>query len=59
MKAAWLAYEEAELPALVADKPGLKRQQYRDMLWKTWQKSPQNPLNAAALARAATAASKE
>ena len=54
MKAAWAAYEEAELPLLMADKPGLKRQQYRDMLWKTWQKSPNNPVNQAILQRAAT-----
>lgn len=53
MRAAWAAYEAAEMGALQADKPGLKRQQYRDMLWKQWQKAPQNPVNAA---RAATAA---
>ena len=47
MRAAWAAYEAAELAGLQADKPGLKRQQYRDMLWKQWQKAPQNPLNAA------------
>jgi hypothetical protein len=35
------------MAGLQADKPGLKRQQYRDMLWKQWQKAPQNPLNAA------------
>jgi len=47
MRAAWAAYEAAELAPLQAEKPGLKRQQYRDMLWKQWQKAPQNPLNAA------------
>ena len=47
MRAAWAAYEAAEMAALQADKPGLKRQQYRDMLWKQWAKAPQNPLNAA------------
>ncbi len=47
MRAAWAAYEAAEMAGLQADKPGLKRQQYRDMLWKQWQKAPQNPLNAA------------
>jgi hypothetical protein len=47
MRGAWAAYEAAELPALMADKPGLKRQQYKEMLWKAWQKSPANPLNAA------------
>ena len=34
MRAAWAAYEAAELPALQAEKPNLKRTQYRDMLWK-------------------------
>jgi len=31
MKAAWLAYEEANLPILKQDKPGLKLSQYKDM----------------------------
>ena len=56
MKAAWAAYEAAELPALQADKPGMKRQQYREALWKSWQKSPLNPLVAAAAARGASSA---
>jgi hypothetical protein len=34
MRGAWAAYEAAELPALMEDKPGLKRQQYKEMLWK-------------------------
>lgn len=29
MRAAWAAYEESELPALMQEKPGLKRQQAR------------------------------
>jgi pyruvate/2-oxoglutarate dehydrogenase complex dihydrolipoamide acyltransferase (E2) component len=49
MKAAWLAYEKRELPALKEEKPGLKQQQYKDMLWKLWQKSPDNPMNQVAL----------
>jgi Coiled-coil domain-containing protein 124 /Oxs1 len=56
MKAAWAAYEAAELPRLQEDKPELKRQQYRDMLWKSWQKSPNNPLNQAKGSSAALAA---
>jgi hypothetical protein len=31
MKAAWLAYEEANLPILKSEKPGLKLSQYKDM----------------------------
>jgi hypothetical protein len=34
MRGAWAAYEAAELPPLMEDKPGLKRQQYKEMLWK-------------------------
>lgn len=45
MKAAWAAYQERELPLLKQDKPGLKLMQYKDMMWKAWQKSPENPLN--------------
>ncbi|GFR44437.1 hypothetical protein Agub_g5676 [Astrephomene gubernaculifera] len=50
MRAAWKAYEERLLPALKHDKPGLKMSQYKDMLWKSWQKAPENPLNQAQLA---------
>ncbi|KAG2499422.1 hypothetical protein HYH03_002369 [Edaphochlamys debaryana] len=45
MKAAWKAYEERMLPDLKQDKPGLKMSQYKEMLWKSWQKAPDNPLN--------------
>jgi hypothetical protein len=49
-RAAWKAYEERELPLLKQEKPNLKQSQYRDMLWRAWQKSPENPLVAAAAA---------
>uniref|UniRef100_A0A803LG78 Coiled-coil domain-containing protein n=1 Tax=Chenopodium quinoa TaxID=63459 RepID=A0A803LG78_CHEQI len=39
------AFEEAELPRLKADKPGLTHTQYKEMIWKLWKKSPDNPLN--------------
>lgn len=55
-KAAFAAYEEAEMPGLMEEKPGLRRQQYRDMLFKAWQKDPRNPTvaaNAAAATRSA------
>ena len=39
------AFEEAELPILKQEKPGLTHTQYKDMLWKAWKKSPDNPLN--------------
>ena len=43
-----MAYQDAQLPQLKEEKPGLKLQQYRDMIWKMWQKSPDNPMNQAA-----------
>lgn len=39
------AFEEAELPKLKQEKPGLTYTQYKDMIWKLWKKSPDNPLN--------------
>ncbi|RLN00450.1 hypothetical protein C2845_PM06G12640 [Panicum miliaceum] len=38
-------FEEAELAKLKEEKPGLTLHQYRDMIWKLWKKSPDNPLN--------------
>ena len=49
MRAAWQAYEAANLPLLRMEKPGLKQSQYRDMLWKSWQKAPENPVRAVAV----------
>ncbi len=46
MKAAFAAYCEEKLQGLRQDKPGLKQSQYNDMLFKSWQKAPENPLNA-------------
>lgn len=47
MKAAWKEYEEAMVPQVKQEKPGLKMSQYREMVWKLWQKAPENPMNAA------------
>lgn len=44
-KAAWAAYYEEQLPLVKQEMPGLKLNQYKDKIWKTWQKSPQNPMN--------------
>ena len=46
-KAAFEAYQEREMPLVRQDKPGLKQSQYKEMIWKTWQKAPENPLNKA------------
>lgn len=50
LRAAWKAYEEHNLPLLRMEKPNLKQSQYRDMLWRQWQKSPENPINQVAAA---------
>ena len=52
LRAAYLAYEERELPRLKEDKPGLTLKQYKDSLWKAFKKSPENPVYAARLAKA-------
>jgi len=45
MKAAYAAFEEAEMPGLKEDRPGLKMSQYKEALFKLWKKSPMNPQN--------------
>ncbi|XP_049382401.1 uncharacterized protein LOC125846817 [Solanum stenotomum] len=45
LRAAFKAFEEAELRALKEEKPGLTHTQYKDLIWKLWKKSPDNPLN--------------
>ncbi|RKP28120.1 hypothetical protein SYNPS1DRAFT_20530 [Syncephalis pseudoplumigaleata] len=54
LKAAYAAYEERELPLLKQENPGLRLSQLKQLLWKQWQKSPENPLNQASLAYNAT-----
>ncbi|EIM82390.1 DUF1014-domain-containing protein [Stereum hirsutum FP-91666 SS1] len=44
-KGAFEAYSERELPNLKQDRPGLRLQQYKDLLYKQFQKSPENPFN--------------
>lgn len=48
MRAAHLDYEERMMPIVKEDHPGLKRSQYKEMIWKMWQKAPENPLVQAA-----------
>ena len=45
LKATHAAFAERELPKLKEDKPGLKKSQYSEMIFKMWQKSPENPMN--------------
>lgn len=44
-KAAFEAYQERELPVIKKEHPGLRLQQYKDLLFKQFQKSPDNPFN--------------
>ncbi|KAL4065193.1 hypothetical protein V8B97DRAFT_1945931 [Scleroderma yunnanense] len=49
-KAAFEAYKERELPKLKVNHPGLRLQQYQEILYKQFQKSPENPFNQATVA---------
>ncbi|PVV04970.1 hypothetical protein BB560_000516 [Smittium megazygosporum] len=44
-KAAFKVYEERELPIIKEQNKGLRLQQQKEILWKQWQKSPENPFN--------------
>ncbi|KAH9483641.1 Coiled-coil domain-containing protein 124-like protein [Psilocybe cubensis] len=44
-KAAFEAYQEREMPRVKEENPGLRLQQYKDLLYKQFQKSPDNPFN--------------
>lgn len=44
-KAAFEAYKERELPKLKVERPGLRLVQYQEVLFKQFQKSPENPFN--------------
>lgn len=45
MKAAFLAYEEANMPRLKKENPNMRLSQLKQQLKKDWMKSPENPLN--------------
>ncbi|KAF5349641.1 hypothetical protein D9756_008983 [Leucocoprinus leucothites] len=49
-KGAFEAYQERELPKIKQDHPGLRLQQYKELLFKQFQKSPENPFNQATVA---------
>ncbi|THH06670.1 hypothetical protein EW145_g3924 [Phellinidium pouzarii] len=44
-KAVYEAYQERELPNIRKDHPGLRLNQYKELLFKQFQKSPENPFN--------------
>jgi len=41
----YAAYEEKMLPIVREDNPTLKLSQLKELVWKQWQKSPENPFN--------------
>lgn len=45
MKAAYTAYEDKRLAELKEENPTLRMSQLKQMIFKEWQKSPDNPLN--------------
>lgn len=45
MKAAYAEFEERRMPEIRKEYAGLKRSQYKEKLWKEWQKSAENPMN--------------
>ncbi|ORX40961.1 hypothetical protein BD324DRAFT_612691 [Kockovaella imperatae] len=53
-KAAFEAYLEREMPRIREDYPGLRQNQYRDRLFKEFEKHPDNPFNQAQVAYNAT-----
>ncbi|KAI8636155.1 hypothetical protein BD408DRAFT_107813 [Parasitella parasitica] len=46
-KAALAAFEERELPNFKKENPGLRLTQLKDLVYKAFQKSPENPFNQA------------
>lgn len=45
LKAAFKAYESENLPRIKAENPSMRLSQWKQILFKEWTKSPQNPLN--------------
>lgn len=45
MRAAFKAFESANLPRIKAENPNLRLSQWKQMLMKEWNKSPDNPFN--------------
>ncbi|KAI5966361.1 uncharacterized protein KGF55_000670 [Candida pseudojiufengensis] len=45
VKAAYLAYEDRRLPEIRKENPGLRLQQIKNLIFKEFQKSKENPMN--------------
>ncbi|AFZ81155.1 DUF1014 domain-containing protein [Theileria equi strain WA] len=46
IKSTYLAFQERKMAELKTEYPNLKLSQYKDMIFKLWKKSPENPFNA-------------
>lgn len=44
-KAAFRSFEEREMRLMREENPGLKRSQLKELIFKRWKKSPENPFN--------------
>lgn len=55
-KAAYLSYEERRLPELKDEHPGLRLNQYKELIRKEFEKSSENPFNQTTVAYNATSA---
>ncbi|KAJ2859370.1 hypothetical protein GGH94_006140 [Coemansia aciculifera] len=53
-RAAYHIYEEREIDRLKTENPGLRLTQIKDLIYKAWQKSPENPLNQSQVAHNAS-----
>lgn len=45
LKAAFKAFEAANLPRIRSENPSMRMSQWKQLLYKEWTKSPENPLN--------------
>jgi hypothetical protein len=45
LKAAFTAFEEANMPRIKSENPTLRMSQLKQVLRKEWMRSPENPLN--------------
>lgn len=45
VKAAYAAFEERRLPEIKKENPGLRQQQIKNLIFKEFKKSPENPMN--------------
>lgn len=45
VKAAYAAFEERRMPEIRKEQPGLRQQQYKNLLFKEFKKSLENPMN--------------